>query len=363
MNNNQYLENCEIAYIEIYTHMAKMLSYWHEKAMGFTRIAKKEDLDNNTVSYLLRSKAVNLVLTSTYPTFNGDLNSDIGSYIYKNSFGVKRIALKTENVIGAFDFMIQQGAIPIKEPSVSEDEFGAFEFASIKLYDDNEIILVDDKNYAGVFQPGYVRDKELDINKEYFSAIDHVAAELKINEIQYWTNYVSNTIGTKLIQSIERSTENTTAMLLNINQSENEKLTLVMAEPDYEKKQSKIQNNINKFGAGIHHIAFSTDDIFKTLEHLMKNHVDLVELPSSYYDILRENKEMKDMDIDLMEKYGVLVDKQESGYLLQKFIKPIADRPYFFYEIVQRVNSYKGFALNNIKVLKKAEERQIIKEK
>jgi 4-hydroxyphenylpyruvate dioxygenase len=150
-------------------------------------------------------------------------------------------------------------------------------------------------------------------------------------------------------------------MILNINQSLDKKLTLVMAEPDDYTRPSKVQQNIDRFGPGIHHLAFATDDIVKTINAFTAQSVEFVTFPSSYYDLLRSNKEFDDMDIDQLQRNGILIDKEDDTYLLQKFIKPISDRPFFLYEIVQRVNGYNGFALKNINVLKKAEELQIMR--
>ena len=152
-------------------------------------------------------------------------------------------------------------------------------------------------------------------------------------------------------------------MTLNISQSTNKKLTFVMAEPDGTGTSSKILDNINKFGPGIHHLAFLTEDIISTIKTIEENNVEFVNFPPAYYTLLRQNPEMKEIDIDLLEKHGILIDKEGDTFLYQKFIKPYGDRPFFFYEIVQRVNGYSGFALKNINVLKKAEEFDIMKVK
>jgi len=135
-----------------------------------------------------------------------------------------------------------------------------------------------------------------------------------------------------------------------------------MAEPDGYTGVSKVQQNIDKFGPGIHHLAFATDDIIATVNTFTEKGVEFVSFPRSYYGLLRENPDFKDIDIDLLESNGILIDKEDDTYLLQKFIKPISDRPFFLYEIVQRVNGYNGFALKNINVLKAAEELEIMKQ-
>lgn len=357
---NHIISDYQLDHIEIYAPMAKALAFWHQKALGFSLRAKYKGADENKASYVLDSNGIRIIITAAYPSENASLNNDITAYTNKHYCGVKRIALKVSDVKGAYQHAVENGAIPLKAPHALEDSFGKVEQASIKLYEDNEIVFLNREGYNGVFLPGYVRETGSTVEESLFVQVDHVAAELRTNQIGFWTNYLSKAIGTELIQSIESSSENTTGMLLNISQSPDKQLTMVMAEPDPGKEKTKIQHNIDKFGAGIHHVAFSTTDMVDTLEKLQQNHVEFVNFPPAYYQILRENEDMDGLDIDTLERYGILVDKEGDSYLLQKFIAPITERPYFFYEIVQRVKGYNGFALKNINVLKKAEERQII---
>lgn len=352
-------------YVEIYTPMAKALAYWHTQALGFNlvAVADHDTGKSNTTSYVLKSNDIRLVLTSAYPTSNqSDMNNEINSFIARNYCGVKRFALKTASVKETFEKSIANGAIPLKFPTFDKDESGYIEEAAIKLYDNSEIVFINRDFYKGIFKPGYkAREPKNTLTPSVLTGIDHIASEVRINEITYWTNYLSNTIGTSLVQSIKKSDENKTGMILNINQSPDKKLTLVMAEPDSYTGKSKVQQNIDKFGPGIHHLAFATDDLIATTELLTERSVEFVKFPPSYYELLRSNKEMQGIDIDALQKNGILIDKEEETYLLQKFIKPISDRPFFLYEIVQRVNGYNGFALKNINVLKKAEEMEIMK--
>lgn len=358
MKNNSFSEYV-IDYVEIYTPMAKALSYWHTQALGFNLVAVSDK--ENSSSYLLKSKEINLVLTSSFPTTNdSNTGSEVASFITRNYCGVKRFALKTESVKEAFEQCIAGGAIPVKFPTTIKDELGYIEEAAIKLYDQCEIVFINRAYYQGTFKPGYKVRNTAAQKDSFLIEVDHIASELRINEINYWTNYLSNTIGTKLVQSISHSAENKTGMVLNINQSADRKLTLVMAEPESYTGKSKVQQNIDKFGPGIHHLAFATDDIITTIQHFSEREVEFVTFPASYYNLLRDNSDFKGIDIDNLEKHGILIDKEEDTYLLQKFIKPISERPFFLYEIVQRVNGYNGFALKNINVLKKAEEIQIM---
>ncbi|MHA4812480.1 4-hydroxyphenylpyruvate dioxygenase family protein [Flavitalea flava] len=362
---NSFLSGYDIDYVEIYTPMAKVLAYWHSQALGF-KVSAYADIDTGKPglsSFVLDSNEIRLVLTSSYPMEQGTANIEVSSFISKNYCGVKRFALRVESVRDVFEKSIAGGAFPIKFPAVVEDESGYVEEAAIKLYDNNEIVFIDRRNYKGVFKPGYKMGKTAGFTGEtpLFTSIDHIASEVRINESNYWTGYLTSAIGTSLVQSIQSGAENKTGMLLNINQSADKKLTLVIAEPETYLTRSKVQKNIETYGPGIHHLAFSTPDLKATIEKLKVAKVEFVNFPSSYYDLLRENAEFKDIDIDSLQANGILIDKEDDTYLMQKFIKPISDRPFFFYEIVQRVNGYNGFALKNINVLKRAEEIEIMK--
>jgi len=356
------LKTYALDYIEIYTPMAKALAYWHTQALGFKILGYMSSETNNPgiSSYVLVSNHVTLVLTGTYPPFKTEYN-EVSSFIAENHCGVKRIALRVLSVKDAFNRSIENGAIPIKFPSTLEDDLGLIEEASIKLYDNSEITFINRQGYSGIFKPGYkaYRNHKFEDESSLVS-VDHIAAEVRINENTYWANYLSNVIGTKLVQNIPKGPENTSGMILNVVQAENSTLTLVIAEPDGFGKQSKVQQNIDSFGPGIHHLAFTTNDLIATAITFDRNFVDFVSFPPSYYDLLRSNADFKDINIDELQRLNILCDKEGETYLFQKFIKPIGDRPFFLYEIVQRINGYNGFALKNINILKKAEEIEIM---
>lgn len=358
-----YMKNYNIDYIEIYTPMAKSLAYWHTEALGFTVCSFKNSETGvlGLSSYVLRSGEVTLVITSTYPSFQS-ANNEVSSFIATNYCGVKRIALNVPSVTDAFDLAINNGAFPIKFPSTTSDEDGSIHDAAIKLYDNSEITFINRDEYFGNFKPGYRATKN-DHKTEYFNSIDHIASEVRINEMSFWTNYLENCIGTSLVQKILKGIDNKTGMMLNINQTLDKKLTFVIAEPSNYKGNSKVQQNIDAFGPGIHHIAFRTNDLITTTQAMLSKNVEFINFPASYYDLLRSNPEFKNIDIDALQRLNILCDKEDETLLFQKFIKPISDRPFFLYEIVERVNGYSGFALKNINVLKKAEEIEIMKVK
>lgn len=352
----------EIDYVEIYSPMVKPLAYWHVHALGFSRsaILTSEGSRGNSMSCLLVSGKIKLVLTSTYTNRTAEATPEIQSFITANYCGVRRIALAVDDVKKAFEKAIASGGIPTKLPTKIEDEDGYIEEAAIRLYDYNEILFINRDNYRGVFRPGYRIESGSNENESLIE-IDHIASEVRINESEYWTNYVTKVLGTELVQNIGRSNENRTGMILRINQSGSKGLTLVMAEPDIYNASSKVQQNIDNFGPGIHHLAFLTYNLPEVVARFSKMGIEFVKFPAAYYTLLRNSDEFKGFDIDELERLGILIDKEGDSYLLQKFIKPISDRPFFLYELVQRVNGYNGFALKNINVLKKAEEMEVIK--
>lgn len=358
----QLISKHTIDHVEIYTPMAKALAYWHCQALGFQLVAElgPEHTKTGLCSYVLTSLNIRLVLTSSFPIGKATGPADVSAFIATNYCGVKRFALQVDSVIAAFENSVENGAFPVKYPETIKNDAGYIESAAIKLYDSSEIVFINRNNYTGVFKPGYKQVKNKAQRTPLFSDIDHIASEVRINEGDFWTRYLQNTIGTQLVQTIESGADNLTGMVLKINQSVDKQLTLVIAEPETYQKASKVQANIETFGPGIHHLAFSTDDLFKTVHELIDKDVEFVSFPPSYYALLRQNPDFSDFDIDKLEKWGILIDKEEDSYLLQKFVKPISDRPFFFYEIVQRVNGYEGFALKNINVLKKAEEIEIM---
>ncbi len=356
--------NHHIDYIELFVSMAKPLVYWHSNALGFDIIGYKspENGTKGVVSYLLEKGEIKLVITAALTSANSTDAAEVLSFVNTNSLGMKRVVIATDDVSSAFDHAVAAGGIPIRFPVTTEDEKGYIEEASIRLYDQNEIVFSNRDNYEGIFRPGYEKVVESKATFDNgFTSVDHIASELRINQIDFWTSYLKDTLGTQMIQGISKSEDNKTGLVLNINQSPDKRMTFVMAEPNSHAPNSKVQQNIDNFGPGIHHVAFATDDLVETVKKLRKNSIDFVQFPPTYYDLLRENEDLKGFDIDELEEQGILIDKEGDGYLLQKFIKPFGDRPFFFYELVQRVNGYTGFALKNINVLKKAEERQIMK--
>ena len=358
---SSFLDNIKYDYIEYYVGMAKMVAYWHVQALGFEVIGYlgPETGNHNKVSYFLKKNKTKLVITSAA----APSNYNIVSFVDLHGNGIKRIAVEVDNVEEFFTRIVDNGAIPMKTPSTMTDEFGSVTSASIKLFDDNEMVFVDYSQYEGEMLPGFKDISNTWITPQMDSNIthiDHIACALRENEIAIWENYLNKIFASSTIQEFGKGNieTNKSGLSLKVLQSENKAINNVLVEPDNKLNKSQIQVFIDEnYGTGIQHLAFNTNDIFKTLDALKNRGVVFSTYPNSYYDLLREK--YPDVDVDRLQEYNVLCDVEDGAILLQTFTTPIGDRPTLFYEIVQRVNDYQGFGLGNINTLFEAVEREL----
>jgi 4-hydroxyphenylpyruvate dioxygenase len=356
------ISNIEYDYIEYYVGMAKMVVYWHIKALGFKVVAYAgpETGVLDRCSYYLTKNDVKLVITSaSQPT-----SYKIVSFVDLHGNAIKRFAVRVSGVIDFFSRAIANGAIPAQYPHTLTDELGTVETASFKMFDDNEIVLVNYDNYKGDFMPGYINvENDWVMNHEdtELEKIDHVACALRLNEITLWESYLNNIFNSRTVTQFDERKKNgkkAIGMLLKVLQSDNKQLNNVLVEPDHGIK-SQVQLFIDQnYGAGIQHLAFASANIFKTVEILRSNGVKFTKYPDSYYDKLSEK--YPQLDVSKLKKHGILCDVLDGALLFQIFTAPIGDRATFFYEIIQRVNQYDGFGLDNIYALFEAMENEIM---
>jgi 4-hydroxyphenylpyruvate dioxygenase len=354
-------------YIEYYVGMAKMVVYWHVKALGFKVVAYcgPETGVEDRCSYYIVKNDIKLVITSA----SQPSSYKIVSFVDLHGNGIKKIAVKVGNVEEFFHQAIKNGAIPVQYPCTLSDENGSVDQASLKVFDDNEIVLINYGQYAGDFIPGYKNiehDWSSPSEDTELQKIDHVACALRLNEITLWENYFNNIFNSKTVKRFDerqatgegQNGEKKIGMLLKVLQSENKSMNNVLVEPDHGIK-SQVQLFIDQnYGAGIQHIAFASGNIFKTVELLRLNGVKFTKYPDVYYEKL--SKKYAKLDVGLLKKHGVLCDVLDDSLLFQIFTAPIGDRATFFYEIIQRVNNYEGFGLDNIHALFEAMETELM---
>ncbi len=357
----------EYDYIEYYVGMAKMVVYWHVKALGFKVIAYcgPETGAEDRCSYYIVKNDIKLVITSA----SQPSSYKIISFVNLHGNGIKKMAVKVGDVEEFFYEAVRNGAIPVQYPNTLSDDMGYVEQASLKMFDDNEIVLINYDHYRGDFIPGYrnvEEDWDLTVEDTELKKIDHVACALRLNEINLWESYFNNIFHSKTVKKFderrtergEQTGEKKVGMLLKVLQSENKNVNNVLVEPEQGAK-SLIQIFIDQnYGSGIHHIAFVSENIFKSVELLRSNGVKFTKYPEVYYDTLAAK--YPNLDISLLKKHGVLCDVLDGALLFQIFTAPIGDRATFFYEILQRVNDYEGFGLDNIQALFEAMQAELL---
>jgi len=349
-------------YVEFYVGSAKMWAYWHAKALGMDikgYLGSETGIKNRT-SYFLEKNNFRLILTSAV----NPSEYDITSFVTKHGDGVKRWSLKVKDVTTAFKNAVENGAVPESAPRKLEDENGYVETASIKLYDDAEIVFMNRENYEGIFLPGFkkpIQDIQIHAEETGLMAIDHIVGNVRINEMNLWANYLNKSLNFETFIDFgpgDISTKYSALLSKVVRSKEGASVKNPINEPYEGIKKSQIEEYIDVYkGSGIQHIAVATNDIIKTIAALRTNGVEFLSVPDTYYDDLRKRGSFVTEDIELLKKYGILCDTEGKGYLLQLFTKPISDRPSFFYEIIQRRKGAQGFGQGNFQALFESIER------
>ena len=354
-------------YVEFYVGSGKMAAYWHAKAMGLaiTAYAGPETGVRDRCSYLLTNGSLRIVITSAlHPS-----NYDILGYTQQHGDSVKRYALRVADVKTAFTRAVQHGAIPVRAPRKLEDEHGYIEDAAIRLYDDTELCYTNDDHYNGLFRPGYgepVQEFRMKTENTSLVSFDHIVGNVRENEMNRWASYFNETMDFETFIDFGPGdiTTEYSALLSKVVRSKDNVVKNPINEPYEGRCQSQIDEYLHHhYGAGIQHIAITTEDIVETIEALRENGVEFLSVPDTYYENLRrQNDTLPDEkkvteEISDLQKKGVLCDHEGDGYLLQLFTKPIGDRPTFFYEIIQRRNGAQGFGQGNFQALFESIER------
>lgn len=342
-------------FVEFYVGSAKMVAYWYAKAMGFTIKGYKgpEYGTRDRISYYLEKNDIKFVITS-YLTPS---NYEITSYLNNHGDGVKRWAFNVENVQNAYTYAFEHGAIPMRPPYKTEDNNGYVEQASIKIYDDTEIIFINYDNYNGIFQPGYgepLQKIKLSANDSGLQAVDHIVGNVRPNEMDKWVDYYCNTMDFERFIYFGPGDISTqySALLSSVVRTKDSSVKIPINEPYKGLKKSQIQEYLEEYyGSGVQHIAIASNDVIASIEALRENGVEFLSVPDTYYDDLRKRDLGITEDIDLLQKHGILCDFEGEGYLLQLFTKPIGDRPTFFFEIIQRRKKSEGFGQGNFQSL------------
>ncbi|KMJ59595.1 4-hydroxyphenylpyruvate dioxygenase [Bacillus sp. LL01] len=345
----------DVDYLEIYTGNAKQASHFFATTFGFVPVAYSglETGNRESVSYVLKQRNVRLVIT-------GSLKQDtkISEFVKKHGDGVKDIALVVEDVESAYNGAVERGAIAIQPPQELTDEYGTLKKAVIGTYGDTIHTLIERKNYKGVFMPGFREYKNSTPVKDAgIIGIDHVVGN--VEQMEEWVAYYEKVMGFKEMTHFTDKDINTEySALMSKVMHNGGRIKFPINEPAEGKRKSQIEEYLEFYnGAGVQHIAILTEDIVQTVSTLKENGVEFLNTPDTYYEMLSERVGEIDEEIAKLRELSILVDRDDEGYLLQIFTKPIVDRPTLFIEVIQRKGA-KGFGEGNFKALFESIERE-----
>ncbi len=345
-------------YVELYVGNAKQSAHFYKTAFGFQSEAFSglETGVKDKVSYVLKQDKIRLVLTTSL--VEGGV---INEHINKHGDGVKVIALWVDDATQAWKDTTSRGAKSFMEPTREEDEHGHVIRSGIYTYGETVHIFVERSNYNGVFLPGYQKWKS-HYNPEPLGLryIDHMVGNVDWGDMNKWCEFYAKVMGFAQIISFDDNDISTefTALMSKVMSNGNGRIKFPINEPAKGKKKSQIEEYIDFYnGAGVQHIAIATNDIVKTVSAMRDRGVEFLYVPDNYYDDILEKVGEIDEDIEVLKKHGVLIDRDDEGYLLQLFTKPVVDRPTMFFEIIQRKGA-QSFGKGNFKALFEAIERE-----
>ena len=345
-------------YLELYVSNAKQAAYYYKAAFGFSSLAYKglETGSRDVESYVVQQDKIRLVLTS--PLRSG---TDIGRHIDKHGDGVKVTALWVDDATYAYEEAIRRGAQSCMQPVTEEDEHGQVVRSGIHTYGEVVHLFVERKNYNGVFLPGYTAwHSDFKPESVGLKFVDHMVGNVKMGRMNHWVNFYQEVMGFKQIMSFDDKDISTeyTALMSKVMSNGNGRIKFPINEPAAGLKKSQVDEYLDFYeGEGVQHIAVATDDIIATVSGLQARGVEFLQVPTSYYDVLLERVGQIDEDLDALRKLGILVDRDEEGYLLQIFTKTVQARPTMFFEIIQRKGAV-SFGKGNFKALFEALERE-----
>jgi 4-hydroxyphenylpyruvate dioxygenase len=345
-------------YVELYVGNAKQSAHFYKTAFGFQSeaYAGLETGVKDRVSYVLKQDKIRLVLTT--PLKEG---GPINEHIDKHGDGVKVVALWVEDATKAWEETTKRGAKSFMKPTVEEDDFGKVVRSGIYTYGETVHIFVERNAYDGPFLPGYKKwESHYNPTPTGLKFIDHMVGNVDWDEMNNWCEFYAKVMGFAQIISFDDKDISTdyTALMSKVMSNGNGRIKFPINEPAEGKKKSQIEEYINFYnGPGIQHIAVATDDIVSTVSAMRERGVEFLYVPESYYDDLLERVGDIDEDVEVLKKHGILIDRDDEGYLLQLFTKPVVDRPTMFFEIIQRKGA-QSFGKGNFKALFEAIERE-----
>ena len=338
-------------YVEFYVGNAKQAAHFYKTAFGVQSLAYAglETGVRDRASWVLQQGKIKLVLTTPYHS-----NSGITSFHMRHGDAVRVIAFQVEDAERSFHETVKRGARPFMEPTVERDEHGEVVRSGIHTYGDVVHIFVERKKYNGLFLPGYEKwESEYNPAPVGLQYVDHCVGSVGWGEMNTWATFYEEVMGFKNLITFDDKDISTeyTALMSKVMANDNMRIKFPINEPAHGKKKSQVAEffEFNE-GQGVQHLAVATDDIIFTVGELRKRGIEFLYVPGSYYDTVSERVGEIREDLSVLKSLGILVDRDEEGYLLQIFTKPVEDRPTFFFEIIQRCGAI-SFGKGNFQAL------------
>ncbi|MDX1613107.1 MAG: 4-hydroxyphenylpyruvate dioxygenase [Candidatus Promineifilaceae bacterium] len=355
-----------IDHVEFYVGNGKQAAHFYNSAFGFVNSAYSglETGNRERASYVMEQGKIRLVLSTALGP-----DHPIARHTFVHGDGVGVIALEVPDAASAYEETTRRGATGAIRPTQHEDEHGVLRYSAIRAYGDTLIKFVDRGDYSGVFAPGYAPSNGTTAKRQGgrqrfqgfgLAHIDHIVGNVELGAMNRWVDFFAGTMGfSQLLHFDDRdiSTEYS-ALMSKVMQDGTGKVKFPINEPAEGKRKSQIQEYLDYYhGPGVQHLALSTGDIVQTVTQLKESGVEFLYVPETYYEELESRVGQIDEPIEPLAELGILVDRDDEGYLLQIFTKPVEDRPTVFYEIIERHGS-RGFGKGNFKALFEAIERE-----
>ena len=349
-----FLQLQGVDHLHFWVGNAKQAMYYWWKGFGFKPIAYSglETGNREFASYVLESGKIRFVLSSPYGP-----SSELGGHHLAHGDGVKVIALNVKDVEAAYKSTTSRGGIGAWQPKEEKDEFGIYRTSAIHTYGEVLHVFVDRSDYKGPFAPGY---EALDFENQDagLAAVDHVVGNVQLGKMNFWVEFYHQVMGFRQLLHFDDKDIGTeySALMSKVMENGNGRIKFPINEPADGKRKSQIEEYLDFYRSpGVQHIALSTGDILATIKKLKANGVEFLRVPDEYYEKLPDRVGEIKESMEIINELGILVDRDDEGYLLQIFSRPIQDRPTSFIEVIQRRGS-KGFGKGNFQALFEALE-------
>lgn len=345
-------------YVELYVGNAKQAAHFYKTAFGFQSLAYAgpETGCMDKVSYVIRQNKITFVLTTALKAKN-----EIAEHVTKHGDGVKFLALKVDDATDAWEQTTKRGGKSYMKPVTLKDAHGEVVMSGIHTYGETVHLFIERKNYTGTFMPGFIEWKS---NYNPASTgllyVDHCVGNVGWNQMNPWVKFYEDVMGFRNILSFDDKDISTeySALMSKVMSNGNGYVKFPINEPAEGKKKSQVEEYLDFYdGEGVQHVAIATNNIIETVTDLQNRGVEFLKVPESYYEDVLDRVGKIDEDLAPLRKLGILIDRDDEGYLLQIFSKPLQDRPTLFFEIIQRKGA-KSFGKGNFKALFEALERE-----